>query len=232
MVRGQCIQAGAESRRGRVQWGRVATSRCLAALAAALPAVCQAEGALFTSAFLSFDTDRNPNAVVAADFDRDGVMDVATVNMHFYGDRYDDPTRSTISVRLGHGNGTLGPRVDFETGVLARALTSGDFNGDGHVDLVATYLGSWPDYLGGMTFHRGRGDGTFEPGVALDAGPHPGDAQIADVNGDRRDDLVFANTAVSPDASFVVSILLASGDGSFQRSPDAAVQFSGMCLSG
>src|SRR5512140_728575 len=71
-------------------------------------------------------TGRRPVAIVAADFNGDGKLDVATANHD--GD--------TVSVLFGKGNGSFGTRTDYETGSGPRAIVAGDWNGDGVVDLA------------------------------------------------------------------------------------------------
>ena len=69
------------------------------------------------------------NYTVAADFNRDGRLDLAGAV-----DAPDPPLRRIVRLLLGRGDGTFTPR-DIETGQLAVAGT-GDFNGDRIPDLV------------------------------------------------------------------------------------------------
>jgi hypothetical protein len=57
----------------------------------------------------------------------------------------------------------------------------------------------------------GKGDGTFQPGVAVQAGVFtPSQIIVADFDGDGRQDLAVANSANS------ISVLPGNGDGTFQ----------------
>lgn len=80
-----------------------------------------------TSSTASYPAGRLPVDLTAADFNGDGVFDLAVVNV----------VDSDISVYLGNGDGTFSDQVTFPTGFGPQAIASGDLNGDGIVDLVA-----------------------------------------------------------------------------------------------
>ena len=110
----------------------------------------------------------------------------------------------TFSVLLGNGDGTFQSPVDSTTLQNPEALTVGDFNGDGKVDLAILAGGS-------ISIFIGNGDGTFHHQV--DYSPVQGSISIvaADFNHDGKLDL-----AVSDNSSSTVSVLLGNGDGTFQ----------------
>ena len=67
-------------------------------------------------------------------------------------------------------------------------LHAADFDLDGRLDLIAG------DFLASTLFwYRGDGSGTFEDGVAIDAGGAVKHAAAGDVDGDGRPDLVTVN---------------------------------------
>jgi hypothetical protein len=64
--------------------------------------------------------------VVADDFNRDGMMDLAVANLN----------DNTIDIFVGKGNGSFGGPLVIGGIASPRSMASGDFNGDGKPDLV------------------------------------------------------------------------------------------------
>jgi len=86
----------------------------------------------------------------------------------------------TILVETSRGDGTFAHGSAYDVpGAWPTQITTGDFNGDGHVDIAtgATYLGSLPTER--VVLH-GRGDGTFLP-ADLTTGY---DSSFSDTSGD------------------------------------------------
>jgi hypothetical protein len=77
-------------------------------------------------------TGTGPATLAAADFNGDGVLDLAVAN----------PSTGTVSVLLGRGDGTFQAPLSYAIGPGPSALAAGDFNGDGFPDLAATLPGS------------------------------------------------------------------------------------------
>ena len=84
-----------------------------------------------------------PNAIVAADFNDDGHVDLATGKRRGEG----------VSVLLGDGSGGFNATAEIRIGTDGASIVAGDFNGDGRVDLA----------VGGKQRGNpaGRGDGGF-----------------------------------------------------------------------
>ena len=142
--------------------------------------------------------------VVIADFNRDGIPDVAVTN-------YDS---GDVSVLLGRGDGTFEPQRRFDATTAPVGLAVGDFNGDGIPDLAA--IDSHGNADSTVAILLGRGDGTFQPEQtfpALTGGGYPlSTVTVADLNHDGKDDLVVSG---SNDAR--VSVFLGNGDGTFRH---------------
>jgi hypothetical protein len=61
-----------------------------------------------------------------ADLNQDGKLDIVTANQ----------STNTVSVLLGNGDGTFGPRVDLPVGPTPKTVRLNDVNGDGRIDIV------------------------------------------------------------------------------------------------
>ena len=140
-------------------------------------------------------------------------------------------TASVTVVNPGPGGGSSNPvffpvslPVDlafresaFPAGSGPRSVATGDFNGDGKLDLIVPDTGS-----GDVSVLLGNGDGTFETSESYSVG-HGGASQffqvaVADLKGDGKLDLV-----VSDYADNYVSVFLGNGDGTFQPGVTYAV---------
>ncbi len=71
-------------------------------------------------------------ALVLADFDRDGDLDVAA----------SDPDDNSVGLYLNRGDGTFAPVTAFPIGHAPRHLASGDLDGDHRLDLVVAVQGA------------------------------------------------------------------------------------------
>ncbi len=94
----------------------------------------------------------------------------------------------------------------FPAGPNPVAEATGDFNGDGKMDVVVPN-----NSAGTVSVMLGNGDGTFQPPKNFAVGNGPAGVAAGDFNGDGKLDLAVAN---STDGT--VSILLGNGDGTFQ----------------
>jgi hypothetical protein len=108
---------------------------------------------------------------------------------------------------------TLNPGANLAVGEPEH-LATGDFNGDGKLDLIAPYTGGYPaPGLGGYVL-LSNGDGTFRPAIYYSAGEEsPFFVAVGDFNSDGKLDAVVANADIDADD---VSVLLGNGEGTFQ----------------
>src|SRR5204863_376902 len=113
---------------------------------------------------------------------------------------------SGVSVVLGNGEGAFGNAVHFNTGANPQAIATGDFNGDGKMDLAVANAGS-----ANVALLLNRGEATFAPAIQYSVGTSPRALATSDFNGDAKLDLVVANSDSSN-----LSVLLGRGDGTLQ----------------
>ncbi len=160
------------------------------------------------SPITSYAVGPNLQAVVTADFNNDGNLDLAAVNGGSY------LSGNTITVRLGDGLGGFGPANSFPTYNGPRSIVVGDFNDDGNLD-VATLnpIVNFPQP--NISVLMGNGDGTFRPPVGT--GLSAVNVAAGDFNADGKTDLVYTYQDPFDDYSGV-GVLLSNGLGGFARS--------------
>ena len=159
-----------------------------------------------TPAFLApvdYATGTQPYAVVAADFNNDTVLDLATANY----------SNNTFSVLLGNVDGTFQPAVTSAAGYAPQSLAVGDFNGDSIADLATADSNAYVSVL------LGNGDGTFAgPSSYGVVGSYSASVAVGDFNGDGLMDLGvtsnYYDTYYYTYYSYA-NVLLGIGDGSF-----------------
>ncbi len=133
------------------------------------------------------DVGEAPAGVIVEDLDRDGKADVAVAN----------ELSDTISVLLGKGDGTFDSAEEYDVGAFPGGLAATDVDGDCVVDLVSADALAVADGLdqdgGSVSVLRGRGDGSFDSAVSLPVPPAATGIAVADLNGDRKPDVVTAH---------------------------------------
>lgn len=123
---------------------------------------------------------QNLSAIVTADFNRDGKLDLAVT----------DSVGNAVIILLGNGDGTFGAPTTIPVGNNPDAIVAGDFNNDGKIDLAVANFAD-----GTVTLLLGKGDGTFTQasGSPYTVGQGPYQIAVADFNGDGKLDLAVVN---------------------------------------
>jgi hypothetical protein len=161
------------------------------------------------SSFQFIPTGRGSGGVAVADFNGDGVPDLAVANA----------LSATVSVLLNWGDGTFPPPVNFTVGGNPNAVIVGDFNGDGIPDLATVNTTD-----NAVSVLLGVGDGTFQPETRYLVGSGAVALVAADFNGDGALDLATANSVANS-----VTVLLNTGAAPDRAGGPAAADAAGSC---
>lgn len=145
----------------------------------------------------NFFAGTTSSSMAVGDFNRDGKVDLAVANSYA-----GDPS---VSVLFGNGDGTFAAPVYYRVGGAPTSIVTGDFNGDGKLDLAfASY-----DFSNQIAVMLGNGDGSFGAPVRYGTGGVlPFAIAAGDFNRDGKLDLAVTNLRDSS-----VSIFLGRGDG-------------------
>ncbi len=162
---------------------------------------------LTLSPAVHYPVGMSPVDTVAGDFNRDGNLDLVTINT------------SQLSVLHGNGDGTFRAAQTTTAGSSLRAVAAGHFNGDTLLDLATTSSGTrWTgttyvtENFVNLLLNNGNdssGNVTFQAARSFSTGTNttPGALAVGDLNGDGEDDVATAQTGGS-------NVTVLQGDGS------------------
>ncbi len=161
-----------------------------------------ADGTFAAKADYSTGTGSGPQSVVAADFNSDGKIDLATANSD----------GNTISVLLNNGSGAFPAHTDYASGGHPISIAAADFSGDGKIDIAVANADD-----DNVSVFINNGTGGFPTKVNYAVGDYPRWIAAADLNGDGKADLVAANNYAGG-----ISVLRNLGTGTFAAKVDYA----------
>lgn len=161
---------------------------------------------------VNYAVEGAPQGLAVADLNHDGKLDLAVANECGH-----DPAcrQGTVSILLGHGDGTFAAQTSFFVGIFPLAVSVADFNGDGQRDLVLTLpCGTDGSCItnGGVGVLLGNGDGTFQSvSVYIGAGLDTAELGVGDFNGDHHADVVALDYQTGD-----ITVFVGNGDGTLQ----------------
>ena len=126
----------------------------------------------------------------------------------YLGDSVHGPGSSPVRYQLVSAAPSSGfdLSLSYPTGASPAAIASGDFNGDGKVDLVTANYGA-----NSVSVLLGNGNGAFRAHVDYATGTQPSGVVVGDFNLDGKQDLAVINSG-----SNNLTLLFGNGDGTFQ----------------
>lgn len=143
---------------------------------------------------VEYPTPYGPNALKAADVNRDGRLDLVAGSPGPWG---------VVTVLLGRGDGTFTP-VDAAGASFMISFAVGDFNGDGPVDLIMSQS------TGYLTVQFNDGSEKFLSSRDFPSAANIGYMEAADLNADGKLDIVAADFNTRS-----LIVYLGKGDGAF-----------------
>lgn len=134
-----------------------------------------ANGALVQTAIVVSNVNAAPVALAAADFNVDGILDLAILNTAF----------GSVAVAFGVGDGTFAATNVVGSGAQPRGVAIADFSGDGKPDMAVAGIGVVSVLTNTGEGRFGRGEDVVATGATLSS------IVTGDFNVDGRPDIAF-----------------------------------------
>lgn len=189
----------------RIQAGSTSQTGALYIGTAGIGVSIKGDGTFASDAPYTAGSGSAPQSVISADFNQDGIADIAASKFG-----------GGVSILLGRGDGTFNSPTSLATSTSqVYEITAGDINGDGVSDLAVGIAGGGSPVLNIII---GNGDGSFRaatsfPGQGFQA------VHLADLNGDGKLDLISDLSLANG-----VTVLIGNGNGTFK----AAVSYQAL----
>jgi len=142
---------------------------------------------------------QDPISVYGADLDSDNDIDLAVV--------HNEPNPSHLVILKNNGNGTFSQFASYTPLILGQAVSGGDLDLDGDIDLVMT--DGWGSG-NNVKVMLNNGNGSFSGPYTYSAGAAANGVIVKDIDNDGDMDIVVANSSNDN-----ISVLLNRGDGTF-----------------
>jgi FG-GAP-like repeat/EF hand len=144
-----------------------------------------------------YPVGNSPTAVVAADVNGDGKMDLICT----------DEGGAALTVLTNDGSGAFRLAQTLQTDAGPTWITAADLNGDGKVDLISA---NWL-FKDTLSVFTNNGSGVFSLSATLQAGFGVDSVTAVDINGDGKLDLICAN----PSGPYTLMVFTNNGSGGF-----------------
>ena len=174
-----------------------------------------------------------PQSSVTADFNNDGIPDIAVAAFCVNSTCSESTTAGAVYIFLGNGDGTFRAGTTLYAYSLVQDIKIGDFNRDGNIDIVTNSenntngpcCSSSGNNYQQMQLFISNGDGTFKSPANFNMPVDPEYMAVADVNNDGYLDVIITGEDTNG-----LTIYEGNGNGGFTEVTSSAVIPTGVSL--